>query len=118
MNNKEIQAIRKLLMLEVKEAADFVGGVSARTWQYWESGKYNVPEDVAELLLGLVEKRLQMIETSEDVISEQGADQVDVAYYLKYDEYLLDHKNACVVDWRLAQSVAAYLVGENITSLK
>lgn len=46
LNNFELQAIRKLLCLDVSEAAELVAKVSNRTWQYWESGCSPVPHDV------------------------------------------------------------------------
>lgn len=34
MTGKELQALRKFLLLDVKEAADIIGKVSPRSWQY------------------------------------------------------------------------------------
>ncbi|WP_118986296.1 Aca2/YdiL-like domain-containing protein [Photorhabdus sp. CRCIA-P01] len=61
MTNKELQALRKLLMLDVKEAAECIGGVSSRTWQYWEAGRYPIPQDVESAIKDFVNLRNSLL---------------------------------------------------------
>lgn len=110
MNNKELQAIRSLLMISVKEAADHIGNVSARTWQRWEDGSYNVPDDVAEKMAALAVKRLL------GVAKQAGSLELD--YYMSLEEYKLEHIDGDLVGWRISQSVAAYFFGEGAASLR
>ena len=49
MTKKELKALRQLLCLECSEAAKHIGNVATRTWQYWESGRAPVPDDVAKM---------------------------------------------------------------------
>ena len=115
MNHKELQALRKLFFLSVAEAAEHIGGVSARSWQFWESGKYSIPEDVADKMLQLAQRRLNMIETCEDLINENPeAEETTQQYYSSLESFAARYPAATMIDWRLAQSVAAYFCGEMI----
>lgn len=115
MNNKELQALRKLFFLSVAEAAEHIGGVSARSWQFWESGKYSIPEDVADRMLNLAQRRLNMIETCEDLINENPeSEEIIQQYYSSLESFAARYPAATMIDWRLAQSVAAYFCGEMI----
>ncbi len=115
MNNKELQALRKLFFLSVAEAAEHIGGVSARSWQFWESGKYSIPEDVADRMLKLAQRRLNMIETCEDLINENHeVEEITQQYYSSLESFAARYPAATMIDWRLAQSVAAYFCGEMI----
>ena len=62
MNNLELQAARKLLMLDASEAAEEIGNVSTRSWQYWETGERAVPDDVVDEMLALISIRMEKIE--------------------------------------------------------
>ena len=118
MNNKELQALRKLFFLSAAEAAEHIGGVSARSWQFWESGKYSIPDDVAAKMMQLVQHRMDMIKTCEDLMKEHpGASEITQQYYMTMESFDVPHKGATLIDWRLAQSVAAYFYGEMICKI-
>ncbi len=120
MNNKELQALRKLFFLSTAEAAEHIGGVSARSWQHWESGRYKVPDDVAEKMNSLIHHRLSIIKTCEDLIEEkaQGIESIYNHYYLTLSDYEAKNPEANVIHWRMAQCVAAYFLGSKIASIK
>ena len=61
MNNHELKMCRKLLFLSEKEAARYIGKVSARTWQRWEGGEYCIPKDVEEKTISLLRIRDSLI---------------------------------------------------------
>lgn len=108
MNNKELQAARKLLMLDVSEAAEHVGGVSPRSWQYWESGRNAVPEDVSDEMQSLLRMRSDMIA---DVFEQSGGKRGKhfvLRYYNSLGEFIDAHPDGTVRGWRLHQSVAAH----------
>lgn len=117
MTNKELQALRKLFFLSTAEAAKHIGGVSARTWRRWEIGDYKVPDDIAEKMNALSDRRMTMIETCEDLIVEHNLES-EFDYDLSVESYRLRHQAASVIDWRLSQSVAAYFLGERIATVK
>ncbi len=114
MNNFELQAIRKLLMLEVSEAAEYLGKVSSRTWQYWESGRSKVPDDVEIELYGLTQLRNKVINETLFVDCENGAPQElgVLKWYHTHDAFKIDYPQENKVTWRLHQSVTAYLFAE------
>ena len=86
MTNKELQALRKLLMLDVSEAAKEIGGLKgSRSWQYWEANRSPVPNDVANKMIALAEKRISMIETVDDLSEENQADELEIAYYMTFE---------------------------------
>lgn len=113
LNNYELQAMRKMLMLEVREAAEFIGGVSVRSWQYWESGRSPVPDDVDEEVYAL---KSQLNECIENIIEAKEQDN-NVKYYHSFDDFIVDYPEQNKLWWRLHQAVCAELfanVGDDI----
>lgn len=106
MNSKELQAARKLLMLDVSEAAEFLGNVSPRTWQYWESGRSAVPLDVADEMADLLRMRGDMISETQEQLPDNGNGAV-LRYFNSFAEFASAHPDGTVRGWRLHQSVAA-----------
>lgn len=103
MNNHELQAMRKMLMLDVSEAAEFVGKVSARTWQHWEAGKYNVPDDVQREIYGMCEQVTECVDSVWGAKEHKGA----IRWYHTYDDFLSDYPNGNKAWWKLHQAVCA-----------
>jgi DNA-binding XRE family transcriptional regulator len=111
MKNIELQAARKLLMLETKEAAELIGTVSTRTWQYWEKGQYAIPDDVAGQIEDLIQLRSDMMERRKKE-AEQAGDDYTINYYRTIEDFKHATGKDNVVMWRLTQSVAATLFTE------
>lgn len=111
LNNYELQAVRRLLCLDVSEAAQLIGKVSKRTWQYWESGRSKVPEDVETEMYTLVSQRNQIIDffTKEvGIYSDFGV----IRWYHTYEDFLSDYPKSNKILWRLHQSVCAFFFTE------
>mgnify|MGYP001154715400 CR=1 FL=1 len=108
MTHYELQAMRKLLMLDVKEAADCIGRCSARTWQRWENGDNKVPSDVETEIYGLIGNRNLVIGKMIDIEIEP----VSIKFYKTIDGFLADYPESNLVSWRLHQSIVAYLFAE------
>lgn len=98
--------LRKLFFLDVKEAAQYVGKVEARTWQRWEDGSRNIPLDVIQ--------DMQMLSLTRSDLLAVEFDETNPAY--TYFESIEDHEKALgiksVIKWRMAQSIAAQLSAE------
>ncbi|MGV2930163.1 DUF1870 family protein [Vreelandella venusta] len=105
MRGSELQALRKLLMLDVREAAEEIGQVSARSWQYWESGRYQVPSDVADKMWAAVDIYKRLKAHIESLVNKQAG--FDMSYYTRFNEYLRDNPSKSIIDWRIEQAVAA-----------
>ena len=118
MNNLELQAARKLLMMDVSEAAAEIGKVSPRTWQYWESGRSKVPTDVALEIEALLEVRLERIGAIDDQLAAlpQGG-VLSLPYHLAYETYAAANPEASRVLWRIDQSIAAMYYTEGHAEL-
>lgn len=126
MNAKELQALRKMLMLDVSEAAEVIAGVSKRSWQYWEAGRSPVPEDVADRMTGLLTVRqmaLDQLEAkalaySDDPQDEHG-ERLRVPYYPTLAAFAEAHpKDGRLLTWRCHQSAAAELYANNLIRLE
>ena len=110
LNNFEMQAVRRLLCLDVSEAAECIGKVSSRTWQYWESGRSPVPGDVDNEMYALVSMRNQIIAS---ILDEMGdGDPGSIRWYHTFSAFSEDFPQANHVLWRLHQSICAYLFAE------
>lgn len=108
MNNKELQASRKLLFLEVSEAAEHIWQVSEQMWQQWESGEASIPDDVITEMMVLAQQHSNMMIAIDEIIQDSLPEQIEIAYYYTYAEYKADNPNATYTDWRISQSVASY----------
>lgn len=121
MNNKELQALRKMLMLEASEAAELVGQVSTRTWQYWEAGRSPVPADVENAMSALMEHRAQLIDEIEERVkgkpAEEWADLLELPFYQRFEDFEADNPGKTRLDWRVEQSVAALYFADGLARL-
>jgi|GEM_PF-740345 hypothetical protein len=108
LNRFELQAMRKILMLDVSEAAKYIGNVSNRTWQYWESGKNPIPADIDEEVYAMISQRNEII----DGIITHKEDEQPTRWYHAYSDFQNDYKNRTKVWWKLHQSVVAFLFSE------
>lgn len=117
MNNLELQAARKLLMLDVSEAAEEIGNVSARSWQYWEAGQRSIPEDVTNEIYALLSIRTEQIDELEELLSKTTNSQLQLKYYLSFEQYRDDYPDARKMQWRIQQSVAALYFTEGYATL-
>lgn len=69
MTPATLQALRRLLFFSVDEAATLIGGVSPRSWQFWERGDRTIPDDVIESIRSLCEWRAQALAAAEKQIA-------------------------------------------------
>ena len=112
LNNLELQALRKLLCLDVSEAAECIGKVSNRTWQYWESGRSQVPNDIDYEMYGLLSHRNRLIDETLLETHEQG-DMGVLKWYHIFDLFVVDYPNCSKLEWRLHQSILVHLFTES-----
>lgn len=62
MNGSTLKVLRNLLFFTQDEAAILIGGVSTRSWNYWEVGQRTIPKDVIDKIAFLINWRKQAIE--------------------------------------------------------
>jgi predicted RNase H-like HicB family nuclease len=118
MSGKELQVCRKLLMLDVKEAASILGGVSPRSWQYWEADRSSVPDDVADKVTALLTERQHIIERIEhDVTQYSTGKRLSYPYYATLDSFQAAHPGQGVLSWRVYQSALADLYAADLIRL-
>lgn len=102
MDGNKLQALRKVLFLSEQEAATLIGGVTTRTWQYWENGKKPVPQDVETKILEVVNEA----ETIFKAVLEEG---FEYTYqYFDFDDFKKRFKNDKLL-WRVYQSILGRL---------
>lgn len=118
MNNLELQALRKLLMLDVSEAAEEIGKVSVRTWQYWEAGRSKVPADVEIEMNALLEVRLERMGVIDDQLTAfPEGEKLRLPYYMTFEQYLEANPGATKTLWRMDQGIAALYYTEGVAEL-
>ncbi|SMF80663.1 DUF1870 family protein [Pseudobacteriovorax antillogorgiicola] len=106
MTNLELKQIRKLLFLEVNEAAEIVGKCEPRTWQRWEKGDRKIPLHVIEHMQQLALIRQDLLE----VEYEEGDPMY--TYFEDFSEFRKKTK-AGPLKWKIAQSVSAQIAAED-----
>ncbi|HHY0551884.1 TPA: DUF1870 family protein [Vibrio parahaemolyticus] len=107
MTNNELKQLRRLLFLEVSEAAALIGECEPRTWQRWEKGDRAIPIDVARAIQMLGLARLERLQVEFDEVD------VNYRYFETFDEYKAAGGAGNELKWRLAQSVASALLCES-----
>lgn len=101
MDNYQLQALRKLLFLDVAEAAALIGEVTPRAWQRWEQGSRKVPQDVADSMNDwcmLYSQTLNEHRKNKPI------------YYKSLDEFEQATGKRNVVTWRITQAVYSQLL--------
>ncbi|HAS6410391.1 TPA: DUF1870 family protein [Vibrio vulnificus] len=106
MTNYELKQLRRLLFLEVSEAAQFIGDCEPRTWQRWEKGDRAIPKDVIQTVQMLALSRLEYLQF------ERDDSDPSICYFETFDEYKAAGGGGNELKWRLAQSVATALLCE------
>ena len=101
MTPLELKVARKLLGLSTVEAAEHIGKVSKRSWEYWENGQRTIKPDVEELINSLLARRREIIAEVYNI--GENAKGISVIYY-KTPEYC-----ESVLEWRFSQSLASTL---------
>lgn len=109
MTNKDLEALRRYFFLSVSEAAAYIGGVTPRTWQRWEAGKYPIPRNVK-----LRMARLAVYMQKNAALFGSTASNAIVEFGMTFERYQQIHPQATVVDWRISESITARYVGENL----
>jgi hypothetical protein len=62
MNSFELESSRRLLFFSPREAAEMISHTSEQAWRRWESGTRRVPDDVAQRVMDLIERRQSAID--------------------------------------------------------
>ncbi|AWK84453.1 DUF1870 family protein [Photobacterium damselae] len=106
MTNNELKQLRRLLFLEVSEAATLIGECEPRTWQRWEKGDRAIPRDVSKAIQMLALTRLERLQHEFDEADP------NYRYFESFDEYKISGGTGNELKWRLAQSVATALLCE------
>lgn len=112
LNNSELQAMRKLLMLDVSEAAEWIGNVTPRTWQRWESGDRSIPSDIDMEIYGLIQIRNKMIDELTGWQVENHGELLKMKYYHTFEQFEADHEGANRVTWRIHQAAVSFVFSE------
>lgn len=121
MTPTTLQALRRLLFLSPKQAGEWVGGVTERSWMMWESGAREIPADVESRLMSLVEWRDNALEAARAQISEArsalGEQNEAGPMALVWYEHLDDWLPREPVLWRPHCAVMAALAAEYMADL-
>lgn len=116
MNNLELLACRKLLFLEVNEAAKFIGNVEARTWRYYESGRSNLPEAIRSRMQGLLQRRASLLEELRQQAADyrkQGNGRQVVPFFTSFEQFQQETGLPDLLEWRIDMSVKSSLYLED-----
>lgn len=106
MTNHELKQLRRLLFIEVNEAASLIGTCEPRTWQRWESGDRSIPTDVIQTMQMLALTRLDRLQ-----FDFNDADP-NYRYFETFNAFKSAGGGGNELMWRLAQSVATALLCE------
>jgi hypothetical protein len=111
MNGTELKQLRRLLFIDISEAAKLIGECEPRTWQRWEKGDRSVPLDVAETIQMLSLTRMEKLQY------EYDENNPNYRYFETFDEYKACGGGGNELMWRMAQSLAAQLLCDQQASL-
>ncbi|WP_392566540.1 DUF1870 family protein [Utexia brackfieldae] len=117
MTNIELQALRRLFMLKVVEAAQYIGGpVPPEQWHRWEQGQDQIPDNVINKMLQLKKERHENVALIIDNINNRvGAN--TIKYFIDYQDFQKVNPTQDVIHWRLNQSIATELYFRGLEEL-
>ena len=124
MNGIKLKAIHSLLHFSQHEAAELIGGVSVRSWNSWEAGEQQIPQDVISVINYLLVCRKKAIAEAQTAIKNwhlqlpSGGSKKTVAllWYDSFEDWCtLPYRESIM--WRPQQSVVAHLIGTEHCSL-
>jgi DNA-binding transcriptional regulator YiaG len=69
MSPAELEALRRILFFSVNEAASLISYTSEQTWYRWETGRRQVPADIAKAIEQLIAWRRNAIQRAIDNFS-------------------------------------------------
>ncbi|WP_165465610.1 DUF1870 family protein [Enterobacter cloacae] len=117
MNNLALLACRKMLFLEVAEAAKYIGNVEARTWRYYEAGRSAIPEHIASKMIGFMQRRDSLLdELRQKAIDfrKRGEGRQAVPFYVSFEQYQEETGLDDFIEWRIDQSVKTRLYVDDL----
>ncbi|MEL4016620.1 DUF1870 family protein [Dryocola sp. LX212] len=117
MNNFALLACRKLLFLDVVEAARHIGNVEPRTWRYYESGRSSLPEPIMKKMHSLLHRREILLNDMRVQAQEHrklGQGRQVVPFYVTFEQFREETGHDDVVEWRLDMSVKSALYIEDL----
>lgn len=105
MNHIELKTARILLGLTLQDAAEHIGKMKQRSWEFLEQGKRPIPDDVVRTMCFLIKRRREILTAIQEKMLREDGDltRIAVVYYL--------NPNHCesILDWRFSQSLAMTL---------
>ena len=110
LNNLELAALRRAMMMDVADAAKHIGNVGVRTWQHWETGRNRVPADVNEEMYAIWSQRQECLNGVTETTKPE--DEPSIPFFRKYEDFSAVFSEGNEVWWRVYQSVAAFLFSE------
>lgn len=117
MNNLELQALRYLFFLSVKESATWISGDSdTEKWSQWESGEKEIPEDIIVKMEALRLIRKERIAAIVHKINDRIGNNT-MRYFTSFEDFLQVYPSGDFLQWKLYQSAAAELFSRNLERL-
>lgn len=117
MNNLALMACRKLMFLDVNEAAKYLGHVEPRTWRYYESGRSSLPESVIKNMHALLDRRAILLSEMRKQAQEHrqlGKGRQVVPFYATFEHFQQETGDSDVLAWRIDMSVKTELYIEDL----
>lgn len=121
MNNLQLKALRQGLGLTVADAAELVG-VTKRSFQYWEDGSRQIPNDLS-LHFSIMQSHFSMIfyfmveDIAKATIYNDPDDDTKpmtvtpaMPFFLKFEDFVKATDCQHIVYWRIYQSVTSQLL--------
>lgn len=127
LNSFELKALRQGLSLTVAEAAEIIG-VSKRAFQYWETGRYDIPQECIDacwwlnvqydLFIRLLDEdikqwKLKNPTLQTDDVEEykkwvKSRDRLCLPFFSSFESYLKVAGFESIPQWRIYQSAISH----------
>ncbi|QIQ20834.1 Aca2/YdiL-like domain-containing protein [Zophobihabitans entericus] len=116
MTNIELQALRRLFMLKVAEAARYIGDTSTEQWHEWEKGTSTIPAEVILKMQNLRKERKEKVARIIEDINDRIGNST-IKYFMTFEEFQKINPSLDIVHWRLHQSIATELYFRGLEKL-
>ncbi|MEB8012763.1 YdiL family protein [Citrobacter braakii] len=117
MNALELQAIRHIFAMTVEESAMYISrDHNVATWQQWENGEREIPEDITRICAEMKARRKLRINAIIEKINNRIGNNT-MRFFPDLISFQAVYQHDDFLDWKIYQSAAVELYAHDLERL-
>ncbi|WP_420901310.1 YdiL family protein [Escherichia coli] len=117
MNAYELQALRHIFAMTIDECATWIALTGDNeSWQQWEKGKTDIPDEIVEKMLAIRQQRKRPLHAIIEKINNRIGNNT-MRFFPDLTAFQRIYPEGNFIDWKIYQSVAAELYAHDLERL-